>query len=44
MVERARAAMTAGRFSDAEAELRQIEDREVAAFGRSTGAHSAERR
>jgi TPR repeat protein len=38
MVQRARAAMTAGRFSEAEAEIRQVEDREVAALGRSTDA------
>ena len=41
ILERARAAMTAGRFNDAEAELRQIEDRKVAAFGGSTGASAA---
>jgi hypothetical protein len=41
MLDRARAAMTDGRFSDAEAELRQIEDRKAAAFGGSTGASTA---
>ena len=41
MLERAQAAMTAGRFNDAEAELRQIEDRKVAASGGSTGASTA---
>jgi TPR repeat protein len=41
MVQRARAAMTAGRFSEAEAEIRQVEDREVAALGRSTDASAA---
>jgi TPR repeat protein len=41
MLERARAAMTDGRFNDAEAELRQIEDRKAAAFGGSTGASTA---
>jgi hypothetical protein len=30
--------MTAGRFSDAETELRQVEDHELAASGRSSGA------
>ena len=35
---RVRAAMTAGRFSDAETELRQVEDHELAASGRSSGA------
>jgi hypothetical protein len=37
-VMRAQAAMTAGRFSDAETELRQVEDHELAASGRSSGA------
>jgi TPR repeat protein len=41
MVQRARAAMTAGRFSEAESEIRQVEDREVAAFGPSTEASAA---
>jgi hypothetical protein len=37
-VMRVQAAMTAGRFSDAETELRQVEDHELAASGRSSGA------
>ena len=43
MVKRAQTALSAGRFSEVEVELRQIEDREVAASGRSTGARTAHR-
>ena len=43
MVKRAQTAISAGRFSEAEVELRQIEDREVAASGRSPGASTASR-
>ena len=41
MVKQAQAALLAGRFTEVEAELRQIEDREVAALGRLTGASPA---
>ncbi len=40
-LERVRAGMTAGRFDDAEAELRQIEDRKVVAFGGPAGGSTA---
>jgi hypothetical protein len=40
MVKRAQTALSAGHFSEVEVELRQIEGREVAASGRSTGART----
>jgi hypothetical protein len=43
MVKRAQTALSAGHFSEVEVELRQIEGREVAASGRSTGARTAHR-